>query len=92
MVTMQLLDASGANVDGVQATDVSEASERVMVAVCDTPFRVAVTTALEPAVKAPAVAVNVPVVAAAATVTEAGTVSEVSLLESATTLPPVGAA
>ena len=38
------------------------------------------------------VALNVAVVAAAATVTEAGTVSVVSVLASVTTAPPVGAA
>jgi len=40
----------------------------------------------------PAVAVNVAVVAAAATVTDGGTVSNRLLLERATAVPPVGAA
>ena len=43
-------------------------------------------------VRVPAVAVKVPEVALAATVTEAGTVSRELLSASATTLPPVGAA
>ena len=40
----------------------------------------------------PAVAVNVLLVAAAETVTDAGTVSNALLLERVTTVPPVGAA
>jgi len=43
-------------------------------------------------VRVPVVAVKVAVVAAAATVTEAGTVSAVVLLDSVTEAPPVGAA
>jgi hypothetical protein len=44
------------------------------------------------AIEAPAVALKVPLVAPAATVTDAGTVSRVLLLASVTRLPPVGAA
>jgi hypothetical protein len=63
-----------------------------MVAVCELVPRVAVTVALSlPAIEAAAVALNVAVVAPAATVTDAGTVSEALLLASVTLDPPVGA-
>src|SRR5580698_5713978 len=56
------------------------------------PPKVAVTVAFElPARVAAAVALNVALFAPAATVTDAGTLSELLLLDNATTVPPVGA-
>jgi hypothetical protein len=92
-VTVQLLTPLGPRVVGLQATpETSTGANRLMVAVCELVPRVAVTVALSlPAIEAAAVALNVAVVAPAATVTDAGTVSEALLLASVTLDPPVGA-
>ncbi|MBN9662328.1 MAG: hypothetical protein J0H49_29285 [Acidobacteria bacterium] len=70
----------------------TEPAVRVMDAVLDTPFAVAVMTTVEEAVTVPAVAVNVADVAEAAAVTEAGTTRTVLLSERVTTRPEDGAA
>jgi hypothetical protein len=62
-----------------------------MEAVLELPFKAAVTTAVWALVTVPAVAVKEAVVAAAATVTLAGTVKLTLLLVKATVEPPVGA-
>ena len=69
----------------------SMGATRVKLAVWEEPFRVAVTVALWVVVRVPAVAVKVPEVALAATVTEARRVSNGLLPESVTVLPPVEA-
>ena len=61
-------------------------------AVLEDPFRVAVRTAVTADEIVPAVAVNVAVATDGETATEAGTVSSVVLLDTATERPPVGAA
>ncbi|MFZ1147688.1 MAG: hypothetical protein WB359_23775, partial [Bryobacteraceae bacterium] len=61
-------------------------------AVCELPLYVAVTTAVWLVVMAPAVAVKLAEVEPEATLTEAGTVNAVTLLESVTVMPPVPAA
>jgi len=61
-------------------------------AVFELPFSDAVTVAAWFAVTVPAVAVKLPVVAPAPTVTDVGTVSAVLLSDTATAVPPVGAA
>ncbi len=63
----------------------------VRLAVTPAPPPVAVTTTGVTAVTIPAVAVNDAVVNPCATVTEAGTEAAALELESATTVPPVGA-
>ena len=78
---------------GLQVRPVtSMGATRFKVVVCEEPLSEAVTVALCPVVRVPAVAVKLAEVAAAATVTEAGTVRAVLLLVNATLLPPVGAA
>lgn len=92
-VTVQLVVAFELTLAGVQLNELTESgpvSDRVKLS--DPPFRVAVTTAVWSEVKVPAVAVRVAVVAAAATVTDAGTLSAALLLERDTEAPPVGAA
>ena len=70
----------------------SMGATRLKVVVWEEPFRVAVTVALCVVVSVPTVAVKVAEVALAATVTDAGTVSDELLSDSATAVPPVGAA
>ena len=65
---------------------------RLNVAVLEEPLSVAVTVADWFVVMVATVAVNVAAVLLAGTVTDAATGSAVLLLESATVLPPVGAA
>jgi hypothetical protein len=75
--------------DGVRGWD----GTRLMVAVCDAPFRLAVKAAVWLAAIFPAVAVNVVEVAFAGTVTvAAGTGSMLLLLARPTAVPPFGAA
>jgi hypothetical protein len=64
---------------------------RLMLAVWETPLRVAVTIALCALEMVPAVAVKEAVVAPAATVTEPGVVNAELLSEMVTTEPPLGA-
>ena len=68
------------------------AVSRLMEAVCDTPFREAVTTAVCAFDTVPAVAVKLADALPAPTVTDAGTLSASVLLESATAVPPEAAA
>ena len=95
-VTVHVPPRPGATVVGEQVRRESEdgtAAVMVRVAVLLEPLRVAVTVGVWLEVTAAAVAIKVAVVAAEATVTEAGTVkAEVLLLERSTTEPPEGAA
>ena len=78
---------------GLQASEeTSMGATRLKLAVWEAPFNAAVTVADWLVVIAPKVAVKVVEAPLAGTETDAGTVSEALLLESATTLPPVGAA
>jgi hypothetical protein len=87
-----VVDALELTLVGLQAKAVtSMGATRVKVAVWEAPFSVAVTVADWVVVRVAAEAVKVAEVALAGTVTDAGTVSEVLLSESATTVPPVGA-
>jgi hypothetical protein len=72
--------------------ETSTAASRSTVAVWEAPFSVAEMVADWGEVGLPAVALKVAEAAAAATVTEAGTVSKALLSDSATIVPPVGAA
>ena len=92
-VTVQVLTALCPRLVGLQATlETSTGAKRLIVAVCELVPSVAVTVALWLlAIVAAAVALKVAVVAPAATVTEAGTVSDALLLASVTLDPPVGA-
>ena len=107
--TVRRMPGAGAGFEifAVQVVDVEDTSEvfaqitedkvsgarTFSVAVLLEPLRVAVMVGVWSAVTAAAAAVNVAVVAAAATVTDAGTVNaEVALLESVTMEPPAGAA
>jgi hypothetical protein len=94
-VTVQVLALPEVRLDGLHCREdkANGAWDGRMVseAVCALLPRVAVTTAVWVVVTAPAVAAKVAEVAPAATVTEAGTVSAVLLLESATAVAPVGA-
>ncbi len=93
-VTVQLDVPAELTVVGVHCTAVTvTVGDTVSEAVAEPPFSVAVTVAVWLEVTVAAVAVNVAVVAPAATVTEAGTVTTVVLLLVSVTLdPPVGAA
>ena len=94
-MTVQVEEAPEVTVFGEQAkavTVVVVCGETVTEAVAELPFNEAVSVTAVDAVTVPAVAVNVAVEAAAATVTEAGTVSAALLLDNATEDPPVGAA
>src|ERR1039457_4798870 len=91
-VTVQAVDAPEFTLVGLQAREeTSMGATRGKVAVWEAPFSVAVTVADWVVVRVAAEAVKVAEVALAGTVTDAGTVSEVLLSESATTVPPVGA-
>ncbi|MCU1336772.1 MAG: hypothetical protein JWO19_2353 [Bryobacterales bacterium] len=94
-VTVQVVVDDAARVVLVHCSEVRVIGGAVMVrlTVLLEPLRVAVMVGVWSDVTAAAVAVKVAVVAAGATVTEAGTVNaEVALLESVTVEPPVGAA
>jgi hypothetical protein len=65
---------------------------RLIDAVFELPFNDAVTVTVCAAAIAPAVALNVPVIAPAATVRDAGTVTTALSSVTLTELPPVGAA
>src|SRR5271156_4593535 len=78
---------------GLQArADTTVAATTLTVTLWDPPFRVAVMVAFWVVVTVPAVAVKVVEVLLAGTVTDAETGSAALLLESATVLPPAGAA
>ena len=90
VVMVQELVALWPRVVGVQATeDTSTGASRLIEVVCELLLKLAVMVALElEPMEAAALAVKVALVAPAATVTEAGTVSRVLLLESETEAPP----
>jgi len=91
-VAVQVLDDPGARVVGVQAREDSVGSgTSVRVKVFETPCQAAVSTAGVLVATRTAVAVKAAVVDPARTVTDAGAVSFVLLLETATTAPPAGA-
>jgi hypothetical protein len=71
--------------------EVVGAADRARENVCETPFRLAVSTAVVLPATAVAVAVKVAVAVPAATVTDAGTATLALLLERATARPPAGA-
>jgi hypothetical protein len=78
---------------GLQATtETRVGATRLRVALCELPLRMAVTVAVCVVVMVPRLAVKVAEVLLAGTVTDAGTVSAVLLLESPTVLPPEPAA
>jgi hypothetical protein len=92
-VTVQVLEALELTVVGLQVTvDTSTGATRLREALWEAPFRVALMVADWVVVIVAAVAVKVAEVLFAGTVTDAGTVSAVLLLESPTALPPAGAA
>jgi len=91
-MTVQVVEAPELTLVGLQAREVtSMGATRVKLAVLEAPFSVAVTVADCVVVIVPAVAAKVAEVTPAATATDAGTVSEALLSESATTVPPAGA-
>ena len=89
-----MLDAFGPKLAGAQVSVKGVAVEacRLIMAVIETPLRVAITVALWLVVNKPAAAAKVAEVEPAATVTEAGTLSAALLLEIATEEPPAGTA
>lgn len=92
-VTVQVLEALGPRLVGLQARAVTMVgATRLMVTFCELLPRVAVTVADWLVASAPVVALNVAVVDAAATVTDAGTVKAVLVFVNVTEMPPVGAA
>jgi hypothetical protein len=93
-LTVQLLEAPELKLAGLQLSDdICPGASRLIAAVCELPPNVAVTVAIWLlAMVAAAVAPKAAVAAPAATVTVAGTMSEMLLLESVTEEPPVGAA
>src|SRR5664279_4506240 len=92
VVTVQMLLAPEFKDVGAQTSAVTfTAGARLREAVLELPFSAAVMTAVKGVATVPAVAVKEPVVAAAATVTLAGTVRLALLLVKGTTAPPVGA-
>ena len=92
-VTVQVVDVPEFTLVGLQARAVtSMGATRVKLAVWEALFSVAVMVAVWLVVMVPRLAVKVVEVLLAGTVTEAGTLSAVLLLERATALPPVGAA
>ena len=91
-MTVQVVDAPELMLVGLQArAETSMGATRLKVVLWEARFRVAVMVADWVVVIVPTVAVKVVEVLLAGTVTDAGTVSAVLLLESATALPPVGA-
>jgi hypothetical protein len=92
-VTVQVLTAPEARLEGLQLSAEGVAgATRVRVRVAEVELAVAVMTAVASAVTALTVAEKVAVVEPAATVTDAGTETDALLSESATDVPPVGAA
>jgi hypothetical protein len=91
-VTVQVVGCPVTSPPGVQLTEDSCTDTRLKLKICDTPFAVAVNTAVWFELMGDTVAVKPAVVAPAATVTFAGTVAFALLLDSVTTWPPPGAA
>lgn len=91
-VTVQVLEALGPRLVGLQARVVTKTGVKVMVTFFELLPRVAVTVADWLFAIAPVVTAKVAEVDAAGTVTDAGTVSVVLVFVSVTRLPPVGAA
>ena len=92
-VTVQAVEDPEFTLVGLQVSaETAVGATKVRVAVWEAPFRVAVRVTLWLVVTVPAVAVKVVEVLLAATVTEVGSVSAELLSESATLVPPVGAA
>jgi len=92
-VTVQVLDAFCPRLVGLQASDDTvTGATRLIVAFAELLLYVAVTVALPLLAMVVVVALKVPVVAPANTVTEAGVVSAALLSLSVTEAPPVGAA
>jgi len=92
-VTVHMVEAPEFTLAGLQARPVtSMGATRVKEAVWEEPFKVAVTVALWVVGRVPAMAVKVAVVAPTLTLTEAGMLSSALLFDSATVVPPVGAA
>ena len=90
-VTVQVLEAFCPKLVGLHASeDTVTGATRLTVALAELLLYVAVTVALPLLAMVFVVALNVPVVAPAATVIEAGTVSTVLVLVSVTAAPPVG--
>ena len=90
---MQVLEALGPKLNGLQARAVTMVgATKLMVTLCALLPKVAVTVADWLVARVPVVALKVAVVDPAATVTEAGTVRAVTVLDRVTALPPVGAA
>ena len=90
---MQVVEAPELTLVGLQAKlETRVGVIRLRVAFCELPLRLAVTVAVWVVVMVPRLAVNVAEVLLAGTVTDAGTVNAVLLLESPTVLPPEPAA
>ena len=91
--TVQVVDAAETTVEGEQMReDTSTGATRVSVALAELPFNDAVSWAVEFAVMAARVAVNVALVWLAGINRDAGTLTEALLLDSVTDPPPAGAA
>ena len=92
-MTVQVVDAPEFTLVGLQAkAETRVEATRLKLAVWETPFKVAVTVAVWLVVIVPRLALKVVDVLVARTVTDAGTVSAVLLLETPTVLPPEAAA
>jgi hypothetical protein len=91
-VTVQVLEAFAPRLVGLQESDDTSTGATRLIVVFAELLYVAVTVALWSLGMAPVVALNVAVVAAAATVTDAGTVSVGLVLVRVTIAPPAGAA
>ena len=91
--TVQRLDAFGPRLVGLQVSEeTSTGVPRLMVVFAELPLYVAAMVALELAPTAAVVTVNVAEVAAAATVTEGGTVKFALVFDRVMLIPPLGAA
>jgi hypothetical protein len=92
-VTVQVLDAFGPRLAGAQLSEVGvTGATRLIVALADTAFNLAVIVPLWLLLTAAVVALKIPELAPAATVIEAGTVRAALVLVRATKAPPARAA
>jgi hypothetical protein len=98
-MTVQVVEPAGARLDGLHATEfgltggvAGAGGASVTTALCELPFKVAVTVALWLVLTLAAFAVKVADVNPAATVIDDGTGSAASLLLKVTAVPPLGAA
>ena len=92
-MTVQVLEAFCPRLVGLQTSDeTNTGATKLTVAFAELPLYVAVTVELPLLAIVVVVALNVAEVAAAATVTDAGTVRAAFVFVSATKAPPVGAA